>query len=433
MVKKCVGCVIAVLALISLRATPASANGIVDVKINVDCGCVYTVIINGGGVAPNADVAVTYQFDADNASAGSGTVHVTSDANGNFSKTVPGNPLTVGGCSGKILHFGIILGSWTIDGVSNGGFASAPPTPTPLDCTNPPPPPPGLVVTVQADCGCVYSVTMMGNTTPNASVTVGYSFDATVDGVTTPGAGSGTFTTNSDASGNFSLTVPGNVLHVACSGKLVTFGNITGTLSVNGSGMGTFPQGAPTPPVMDCTNPPPPPGKPLEIGPSSMEGHLQIRAGDFISGGYSFKFVSGGHGAEAVTVSSTLTVPFTCPQGGGPGGNIVINLGTHTYNVPAGNTDWQPTGDANSVLSWAGSGQAPDGCSGKIMDNAVGGVFDATISQNPDAGQLLNWRFKYRDPNAKGKGNVDCLNTSDPRRAKADVCGASWSQTVKDP
>jgi hypothetical protein len=179
--------------------------------------------------------------------------------------------------------------------------------------------------------------------------------------------------------------------------------------------------------------PPPPPGKSLEIGPSSMEGHLQILPGDWMSGGYSFKFASAAHVATTVTVSSTLTVPFTCPQGGGPGGSFVINLGTHNYLVPAGNTDWQPTGDANNVLSWAGSGQAPDGCSGHIMDNSTGAIFDTTISQNPDAGQLLNWRFKYRDPNAKGKGNVNCLDTSDPRRAKADVCGASWSGTVKDP
>jgi hypothetical protein len=46
---------------------------------------------------------------------------------------------------------------------------------------------------------------------------------------------------------------------------------------------------------------------------------------------------------------------------------------------------------------------------------------------------LLYWRFKYRDPNAKGKGNVDCLDTSDPRKAKVDVRGASRSQTITDP
>ena len=27
----------------------------------------------------------------------------------------------------------------------------------------------------------------------------------------------------------------------------------------------------------------------------------------------------------------------------------------------------------------------------------------------------------------------NCLNTSDPNRAKADVCGASWGQAVTDP
>ncbi len=171
----------------------------------------------------------------------------------------------------------------------------------------------------------------------------------------------------------------------------------------------------------------------LEIGPSSMEGHLRIRPGDWISGGYSFKFTDKRHGDTTVTVSSMLRLPFTCPRGGGAGGEIVINLGTHSYIVPAGNNDWQPTGDAKSVLSWAGSAQAPNGCSGNIMDNSKGAIFDATISQNPDMGQRLLWRFKYRDPNAEGKGNVNCLDTTDPRRNRADVCGASWSEAVKNP
>ena len=143
-------------------------------------------------------------------------------------------------------------------------------------------------------------------------------------------------------------------------------------------------------------------------------------------------FVNGGHPDETVTVTSTLTVPFRCADG--TTGEFVINLGTHDYAVPAGDKNWQPTGDANSVLSWAGSGQAPAGCGpGNVMDNSKGAIWNATIAQNPDTGSLLNWRFKYRDPNAKGKGNVNCLDLSDPRRNKADVCGASWSQTVKDP
>jgi hypothetical protein len=173
--------------------------------------------------------------------------------------------------------------------------------------------------------------------------------------------------------------------------------------------------------------------KTFSIGPSSMEGHLTILPGDWISGGYSFKFKNGSHAATTFSVTSTVTVPVTCPKGGGAGGNIVVNLGTKTYTVPAGNTDWLPTGDQNSVLSWMGAAQAADLCGGKPMDNAKGAIFTATVSQNPESGSLVDFRFKYRDPNAKGKGNLSCLDALNPLRNKADVCGASWSETVTDP
>jgi hypothetical protein len=174
-------------------------------------------------------------------------------------------------------------------------------------------------------------------------------------------------------------------------------------------------------------------GKTFTIGPSSMEGHLTISAGDWVSGGYSFAFKNGSHAATNFVVAATVTVPVTCPKGGGAGGNIVVDLGTKNYAVPAGNTNWLPTGDQNSVLSWMGAVQAPNLCGGNPMDNAIGAIYKATVSQNPPTGSLVNFRFKYRDPNAKGKGNVNCLDTSNPLRAKADVCGASWSQTVTDP
>lgn len=167
--------------------------------------------------------------------------------------------------------------------------------------------------------------------------------------------------------------------------------------------------------------------------PGSMEGHLTIMAGDWFSGGYSFKFKDGSHIATNFTVTSRVTLAATCPKGGGPGGTIVVDLGAKTYSVPAADTNWLPTGDANSVLSWMGSTQAPDLCNGNPMDNSQGAVFAATISQNPPSGSSVDFRFKYRDPNAKGKGNVNCLDTSDPRRDKADVCGASWSGTVTYP
>src|SRR5206468_8669971 len=101
-------------------------------------------------------------------------------------------------------------------------------------------------------------------------------------------------------------------------------------------------------------------------------------------------------------------------------------------------TNWQPTGDANSVLSWQGSVKVgvdtPSICGGTGQLNASrGAVFSSTVSQDPPTGSLVAFRFKFRDPAAKGKPNTNCLDTSDPNRARADVCGASWSGTKTDP
>ncbi len=176
----------------------------------------------------------------------------------------------------------------------------------------------------------------------------------------------------------------------------------------------------------------PPVGKTFSMS-NSMEGDLaNIRPGDWISGGYSFKFVTSNHAATTYTVTTSVTLPVYCPDGGGSGGNIVIPLGTQTYNISAGDTSWHRTGDQNSILSWEGAVQAPDLCSGNRMRNQIGATFTATVSQNPHV-DLVDWRFHYRDPAAKGKPNTNCTDATDPNRNRADVCGASWSQTFRDP
>jgi len=286
-----------------------------------------------------------------------------------------------------------------------------------------------LNVTVTATCACEYSVTATGNTDANAVVGIDLSFNVIQNGVTY--LVTKHIDTNADASGNFNVTVPGNTLPGGCAGTVEFSGFSGGEASLTFNGTTETGFSATLPSSLFCSETVPP-GKTFDIGPSSMEGHLLMRPGDWISGGYSFVFTNGSHPATTVTVTSKLTLPYRCADG--TTGEFVINLGTHNYDVPAGDKNWQPTGDANSVLSWAGSGTAPAGCgAGNVMDNSKGAIWEATIAQNPDTGSLLNWRFKYRDPNAKGKGNVNCLDLSDPRRNKADVCGASWSQTVKDP
>jgi len=281
-------------------------------------------------------------------------------------------------------------------------------------------------ITVSTQCiPCTYSITVFGevHSTNTFTVETLVHFTSHTTGITTTVPRS--ISVTGDGQGHYSVTVPDIPSTVDCTDTFDVTAEASLKFSDNFTAKGTFTGGI----LGGCS---PPEGKTFDIGPSSMEGHLLIRPGDWISGGYSFVFVDGGHAATTVTVTSKLTLPFRCENG--TTGEFVINLGTHDYDVPAGDKTWQPTGDANSVLSWAGSGPAPEGCGpGNIMDNSKGAIWEATVVQSPDTGSLLNWRFKYRDPNAKGKGNVNCLDTLDPRRNKADVCGASWSGTVRDP
>ena len=234
------------------------------------------------------------------------------------------------------------------------------------------------------------------------------------------------------ASGNYNVTGSATLTQVDSGGNVVETDN---TLPISGSA--SLSCGGPPPPP-----PPPPPGKTFSIGPSSMEGSLFIHPGDFVNGGYNFKFTSGSHPATMYTVTATVTVPVTCSDNSIQ--NIVVPLGapgqldgggvtTFTFNIAAGDTTNHASGDQNSILVWEGAVQAPAGlCGGAGGRNQRGAVFSATVSQNPPAG-LVDWQFHYRDPAAKGKPNTDCTNANDPNRNRADVCGASWSQTVRDP
>ena len=262
------------------------------------------------------------------------------------------------------------------------------------------------------------------STTGGPPITISSEIDFTVDDTGTFSTtvcfnwlGSGALSDNYTVTGSATLTTEG--------------GETSGPLAVDlGGGNDTLTCG------------PTPPGKNFSIGPSSMEGDLHISPGDWISGGYNFKFISSAHGATAYTVVATVTVPVVCPDSSVQ--NIVIQLGapgqlngggvaTYTYNIPAGDTSKHATGDANSILSWDGAVQAPANlCGGNVGRNQRGAIFKATVSQNPPAG-LVDWQFKYRDPNAKGKGNVNCTDASNPKRNDAATCGASWSATLRDP
>ena len=286
-----------------------------------------------------------------------------------------------------------------------------------------------------ADCNG-YTVTVNAvDLNPGTMYQINLDFTLTCDGTTSTKFDTITFT--ADGTGNATETQSGTWGSGALSSHCTVTG--TATLTSSGSQVPITINGQTSASLMCGTTGG---GKRFGIGPSSMEGDLHISPGDWISGGYNFKFVSGSHGATALTVMATITVPISCPNGTTE--NVVVPLGIPgqldgggatavAYNIAAGDTSNHASNDQNSVLTWEGSVQAPANlCGGVDGRNQTGAVFNASVSQSPQVG-LINWQFHYRDPAAKNKPNTDCTNIADPNRAKADVCGASWSQTLRDP
>lgn len=283
-----------------------------------------------------------------------------------------------------------------------------------------------------ADCSGYTLTVNLADLTVGTNYTIDYTFDLTCGGST---SGSINFTaTDVTATETATGTWSGGTLSTNCgvSGTATLVGHNEVSITINGSSSGAS---------LTCGSSTGTP-KSFAIGPSSMEGDLHISPGDWISGGYNFKFAANSHAATQVTVTATVTVPVVCPDQSVQ--NVVIPLGqpgvldgggvtSWTYNVPAGYSNNIPSNDQNSILVWDGAVQAPANlCGGQTGRNQTGAVFNATVSQNPQVG-LIDWQFHYRDPNAKGKGNVDCTNASDPRRNDAATCGASWSGTRRDP
>jgi hypothetical protein len=156
----------------------------------------------------------------------------------------------------------------------------------------------------------------------------------------------------------------------------------------------------------------------------NMEGNIKIANGDYISAGYSFS-VPGAHPDALYKLSgASVTIEGTCSNGGT--GSVVIPFSSPStaYVVPANNSHWFPTDEASSTDSYQGSVVAAGLCggTGNLSIRKGGATFTADV-HSTDIADPIHFRFHYRDPNAKGKGNIDCRLSS----PSAGVCGAGWS------
>ena len=211
------------------------------------------------------------------------------------------------------------------------------------------------------------------------------------------------------ASGN--CTVSGATVHLTSAGSCTITASQAGSANYNAAAnvLRTF------------TINPAPAGTPLSIS-STTEGTLSFSSGAWANGGWHVKLATANSSPVTVQVTGSVSLPVTCPSGGGSGGTITVPVST-TVTIPAGSTSYVPTNDQKSILGWMGAVQAPALCGANAM-RSTSATFDVTVTSSSHTGQL-SFQFHYRVPVAVRKPNTNCTNPSDPNHNTA--CSAKWS------
>jgi hypothetical protein len=209
------------------------------------------------------------------------------------------------------------------------------------------------------------------------------------------------------ATGN--CTVSGSTVHLTAAGSC--------TITASQGGNANY-SAAPSVPHSFTINP----GSgstPLSIS-SSLEGTLSFSSGAWVNGGWHVKLSTSNSSPVTVTVTGNVSLPVTCPSGGGAGGTVTVPV-SKTVTIPAGSTSYVPTNDTKSVLGWMGAEQAPALCGANAMRN-TSATFDVTVQSSSHAGQLA-FQFHYRVPAANSRQNTNCTVSG------GNACRAQWSST----
>jgi hypothetical protein len=160
-------------------------------------------------------------------------------------------------------------------------------------------------------------------------------------------------------------------------------------------------------------------GTPLSIT-SSTEGTLSFSTGAWVNGGWHVKLSTANSSPVTIQVTGNVTLPVTCPSGGGAGGTITVPV-SKTVTIPAGSTSYVLTNDTKSVLGWMAAVHAPALCGANAMRN-TSATLNVTVQSSAHTGQL-NFQFHYRVPVASARQNTNCTVSG------GNACRAQWSST----
>jgi hypothetical protein len=141
-------------------------------------------------------------------------------------------------------------------------------------------------------------------------------------------------------------------------------------------------------------------GAAISMATQAMEGNLKVKPGDTLMAGYDFT-MPGNHSAATVLFTTTMvTFQAQCVTGAG-GGTIVVHMPDSIYTDPVNNSQWFPSGDQHSPLTYQGSITVPDLCAGGQMILKRGGTFTAQV-QSTDTTDKVNMRWHYSANGSSG-------------------------------
>jgi hypothetical protein len=132
----------------------------------------------------------------------------------------------------------------------------------------------------------------------------------------------------------------------------------------------------------------------------TMEGDMAVIPGSTIQGGFSFT-QRGNHPANSVGVNNaSVSLTVNCP--GNNTEQLVIPIPDSSFAVAADNSDWHPSGDPSSPLTWQGQITVPGTtCGGQVGHAPGGATFTADFSSTVP-GVSTDVRFHYRNVGGSG-------------------------------
>jgi hypothetical protein len=115
------------------------------------------------------------------------------------------------------------------------------------------------------------------------------------------------------------------------------------------------------------------------MGPQAMEGDLKVAPGATLKAGYDFTVPGNNASLSLMVAQPQVAFTVRCVSGATPTqSTLIVPLPDQAYSFT--DSQWYPSGDQSSPLTYEGSITVPDLCSGGQLRLDKGGTFTASVS-----------------------------------------------------